>query len=49
MENKYNIYNTISREIIGAAIEVHKELGPDCWNACMKHVSSENFKEKAWK
>ena len=27
MENKYNIYNTISREIIGAAIEVHKELG----------------------
>ncbi|HJC93065.1 MAG TPA: GxxExxY protein [Candidatus Phocaeicola excrementigallinarum] len=28
MENKYNIYNTISREIIGAAIEVHKELGP---------------------
>ena len=24
----YNIYNMLSRAIIGAAIEVHKELGP---------------------
>lgn len=24
----YNIYNMLSRAIIGAAIEVHRELGP---------------------
>ena len=28
LSDPYNIYNMLSRAIIGAAIEVHKELGP---------------------
>jgi hypothetical protein len=27
--------NVITSKIIGAAIELHKKLGPDCWNLPM--------------
>jgi hypothetical protein len=25
-------------QIIGAAIEVHKAVGPGCWSPCMRNV-----------
>ena len=39
----YERLNLLSNRVIGAALRVHGELGPGCWNRRMKHASPSSF------